>query len=64
MSTKLDPETDILVEPVDHAVAVFKKAGGKTITPPEDVAVGKAAVVEDPFGNKLTLVDLSKRRLD
>lgn len=60
MSTTLDPETNILVESVEHAVAVFKKAGGKLINTIEDIPVGKLALVEDAFGNKLTLVDFSK----
>lgn len=60
LSTKFDPETDFLVEEVEHAVNVFKKAGGKVIVEPEEIPVGKVAVVQDPFGNKLTLVDLSK----
>lgn len=60
MSTTLDPETNILVESVEHAISVFEKAGGKAIAPPEDIPVGKVAVVEDPFGNRLTLVDFSK----
>lgn len=49
LTTMLDPETDILVD-----------AGGKVLLPSEDIPVGKVAVVEDPFGNRLTLVDLSK----
>ncbi len=60
LSTKLDPETDILVESVDHVVAVFADAGGKIIVPPKEIPIGKVAVVEDPFGNRLTLVDLTK----
>jgi len=60
LSTKLEPETDFLVESVEHTVKVFEVAGGKVVLPPEDISVGKVAVVEDPFGNKLTLVDLSK----
>ena len=60
MSTTLDPETNILVESVEHAVTVFENAGGKVVVPPEDISVGRIAVVEDPFGNRLTLVDLSK----
>lgn len=60
LTTKFDPETDFLVDDVEHAVKVFEKAGGKVIVVPEDIPVGKVAVVEDPFGNKLTLVDLSK----
>jgi len=60
MSTKLDPETNILVESVEHAVTVFEKAGGKVVEPPEDIDVGKLVIVEDAFGNRLTLVDFSK----
>jgi predicted enzyme related to lactoylglutathione lyase len=60
MSTTLDPETNILVESVDHAAEVFKKAGGKIVSPPEDIPVGKLVIVEDAFGNRLTLVDFSK----
>lgn len=60
LSTKLDPETDILVESVEEAVQIFTAAGGKIIVKPEDIDVGRVAVVEDPFGNRLTLVDLSK----
>jgi catechol 2,3-dioxygenase-like lactoylglutathione lyase family enzyme len=58
LSTKLDPETDFLVESVEHAVTVFEDAGGKLVVKREDGSVGRVAVVEDPFGNKLTLVDL------
>ncbi len=60
LSTKLDPETDLLVDSVEHAIKVFEAAGGKVVLQPEDIPVGKIAVVEDPFGNKFTLVDLSK----
>jgi catechol 2,3-dioxygenase-like lactoylglutathione lyase family enzyme len=62
LSTRLGPETTVLVESVVHAVAVFENAGGKVVAAPEDVPAGKAAVkaavVEDPFGNRLTLVDV------
>lgn len=60
MSTTLNPETNISAESVEHAVAVFVKAGGKVVSPPEDIPVGKLAVVEDAFGNELTLMDFSK----
>ena len=58
LSTKIDPETDLLVESVEHAVTVFEGAGGKLVAKREDGSVGRVAVVEDPFGNKLTLVEL------
>lgn len=60
MSTTLDPETNILVESVEHAAKMFQKAGGRVVSPPEDIDVGKLVVVEDAFGNQLTLVDFSK----
>lgn len=60
MSTTLDPETNILVESVEHAVGIFEQAGGKIVGIIEEIPVGKLAVVADPFGNQLTLVDFSK----
>jgi catechol 2,3-dioxygenase-like lactoylglutathione lyase family enzyme len=60
LSTKLDPETDFLVESVEHAVTVFEGAGGKVVAKREDGSAGRVAVVEDPFGNKLTLANLPK----
>lgn len=60
MSTTLDPETNILVESVEHAAEAFEKAGGKVVSSPEDIDVGKLVVVADAFGNQLTLVDFSK----
>lgn len=60
LSTRLDPETTFLVDSVEHAVTVFENAAGKVVAAPRDTPVGKVAVVEDPFGNKLTLVDFPK----
>lgn len=60
LSTELDPETDLLVQSVPAAVEAIVNAGGKIIVEPESIDVGMVAVVSDPFGNKLTLVDLSK----
>ena len=57
------PETDLLVESVEDAVAAIERAGGTLVTGPDDIAVGKVAVVKDPFGNQLTVVDLTKGRL-
>lgn len=56
-------ETDLLVESVEDAVAAIRQAGGTLVSGPDDIAVGKVAVVKDPFGNQLTLVDLTKGRL-
>jgi hypothetical protein len=63
LALDVDAETDLLVEDVEDAVAVIAQAGGTVISGPEDIAVGKVAVVSDPFGNRLTLIDLTKGRL-
>jgi len=57
------PETDLLVESVEDAVAKITEAGGTLESGPDDITVGKVAVVTDPFGNRLTLVDLTTGRL-
>lgn len=57
------PETDLLVESVEDAVAQVTQAGGTLVAGPDDIPVGKVAVVTDPFGNRLTLVDLANGRL-
>jgi hypothetical protein len=59
LSTKFS-ETDILVDSVPEAVKAFIDGGGDVIVEPEGIPVGMVAVVRDPFGNELTLVDLSK----
>lgn len=55
-----DQETDLLVESVDDAVERFVSAGGRVIAGPFDIQIGRCAVVADPFGNTLVMLDLSK----
>jgi predicted enzyme related to lactoylglutathione lyase len=62
LTTELGYEPNWLVESVDAAVAAFRDAGGSLIAEPFDIPVGRVAVVADPFGNVLVLVDLSKGR--
>jgi Glyoxalase/Bleomycin resistance protein/Dioxygenase superfamily len=50
------------VASVDSAVEVFRAHGCIVVSEPADIPVGKVAVVEDPFGNRLLLLDLSKGR--
>jgi lactoylglutathione lyase len=59
----IGPETDVVVEDVDKAFALFLSAGGGAVEPPFDIAIGRCARVRDPFGNELTLLDQSKGRL-
>lgn len=49
-----------LVDSADDATAQVMRAGGRVVAEPVDVPVGRLAVVADPFGNELVLIDLSK----
>ena len=51
-----------LVASVDSAVDVMVNAGGRSVNGPSDVPMGRLAVVEDVFGNRLVLLDTSKGR--
>jgi predicted enzyme related to lactoylglutathione lyase len=55
-------EVDLLVDAVDAAVTTLAAAGGAVVVAPADIPVGRVAVVADPFGNRLTLVDLGGGR--
>lgn len=55
-------EPNLLVESVDVAAAEFAAHGGAIVVEPFDIPVGRVAVVRDPFGNTLVLIDLSKGR--
>ena len=53
-----DPEIDFLVGDADAAADVFATAGGRVVQRPFDIEVGRCVVVEDPWGNRLVLLDL------
>ena len=53
-------ETDLTVDAVGPAIDRFVDAGGRVIVPPFDIAIGLCAVVVDPWGNQLVLLDNSK----
>ncbi len=59
LSTALEYAPNWLVISVDAAVARLVAAGGRVVSPPAPIPVGRVAVVADPFGNPLVLVDLS-----
>jgi catechol 2,3-dioxygenase-like lactoylglutathione lyase family enzyme len=56
------PEVDFLVDSVEQATARLLAAGATVLVEPSDIPVGRVAVVADPFGNPLTILDLSKGR--
>jgi predicted enzyme related to lactoylglutathione lyase len=53
-------EIDLKVESAEAAAVHFKEAGGKVLVPPFDIQIGRAVVVEDPWGNPFVLLDASK----
>jgi predicted enzyme related to lactoylglutathione lyase len=55
-----DTETDLLVDDVDGAIDRWTAAGGTVDVEPFDIAIGRCAVVRDPFGNPLVMVDMSR----
>jgi len=62
LTTEHGYEPNWLVESVDDAVRAVEEAGGSVLAAPFDIPVGRVAVVADPFGNVLALIDLSKGR--
>jgi predicted enzyme related to lactoylglutathione lyase len=62
LATGIRYEPNWLVADVDAAVGRFRAAGGAVLAAPSDTPVGRLAVVQDPFGNPLVLLDLSRGR--
>ena len=48
------------VEDVAAALPALVEAGCRVVTGPFPIAIGNCAVITDPFGNNLTLVDMTK----
>ena len=55
-----EPEVDLLVESADQAALRMVEAGGAVLVPPFDLQIGRCTVVEDPWGNRLVLLDMSR----
>jgi len=62
LSTDLNYAPTWLVASVEQATETFVAAGGRVLAKPARIAVGRVAVVADPFGNALVLLDLSAGR--
>ena len=63
LSTRLGPETDLLVESAEAAARRFEAGGGRIIAGPDEIQTGSVVVVTDPFGNRLVLLDSSSGTL-
>jgi predicted enzyme related to lactoylglutathione lyase len=53
-------EIDFKVPSADQAARQFVEAGGTILIPPFDIQIGRAVVVQDPWGNPYVLLDASK----
>lgn len=53
-------ETDLAVGSVPEAVERFTAAGGTVLAGPFEIRIGLCAVVADPWGNVLVMLDTSK----
>ena len=56
-------EANLKVASADAAAERVVQAGGKLVAGPFDIQIGRCAVVLDPWGNALVLLDTSKGRL-
>lgn len=64
LSTQQGYEPDWKVASADTATQVFRANGGYVLVEPIDIPIGRLAVVEDPFGNRLVLLDSTKGTYD
>ena len=58
-----EPEVDLLVKSANEAALRMVEAGGRVVVSPFDIQIGRCTVVEDPWGNRLVLLDMSKGSL-
>ena len=56
-------EANLKVASADAAAKRIVQAGGKLVAGPFDIQIGRCAVVLDPWGNALVILDASKGRL-
>lgn len=62
LTTRQQHAPNWLVACADEAVREVEAARGRVLCEPVDIPVGRVAVVADPFGNTLVLLDLPKGR--
>jgi len=53
-------EANLTVASADAAAEAIVAAGGRVVVRPFDIRIGRCAVIEDPWGNRLVLLDTSK----
>lgn len=60
LTTQHGYEPDWLVASADAVAAEFVANGGRVLAGPHDIPIGRLAVLADPFGNVLVVLDDSK----
>jgi len=55
-------EVHYLVDDVVAAVKSYGEKGCRVLVPPFDVLIGRCAVIQDPFGTAICILDLSSGR--
>lgn len=53
-------EVHYLVENVSEAVETLRQKGCEVQVEPFDIAIDKCAVIKDPFGTRLSILDMTK----
>jgi predicted enzyme related to lactoylglutathione lyase len=53
-------EVHYLVDDVITAVAEYAAQGCRVLVAPFDITIGKCAVIRDPFGTRLCILDMTK----
>jgi predicted enzyme related to lactoylglutathione lyase len=53
-------EANVTVASADEAAANIARSGGRIVVQPFDIPIGRCAVVEDPWGNRLVVLDTRK----
>jgi predicted enzyme related to lactoylglutathione lyase len=64
LTTRQGYEPDWKVASADDAAEVFAANGGRVFSGPMDIPIGRLAIVQDPFGNRLVLLDSTKGTYD
>jgi predicted enzyme related to lactoylglutathione lyase len=64
LTTRQSYEPDWKVASADAAAEVFRASGGRVLVEPMDIPIGRLALVEDPFGNRLVVLDSTKGTYD
>ena len=57
-------EVHYLVDDVNAAVQKYADQGCTILTEPFDMRTGRCAVIQDPFGTRLCILDMSKAAVD